>query len=282
LQALAANCQALIVRNRTQVRGEFLAACKKLQVVGRLGVGLDNIDLETCQARGIEVYPATGANEVSVAEYVVGGILVLLRRGFFASEGVLEGRWPRQEFLGFEACGRQLGLIGYGGIARQVARRAEALGMRILAHDPYIDARMTFWENQPADPVDLTTLLQTSDVVSLHVPLNPETRHLIDRDRLATVGTETYLINTARGGIVDEAALAQALREGRLAGALIDVFEDEPVPADCLWHGVPNLILTPHIAEVTHESSRRISEVTVQNVLTALERCKKDESLGSL
>lgn len=278
LLALAADCRALIVRNRTEVREDLLESCRNLQVIGRLGVGLDNIDLEACRARNIEVYPAVGTNEVSVAEYVIAAILLLLRGAFFASDRVLSGQWPRRELVGFEAFGRRLGLVGYGRIARLVARRADALGMEVLAFDPHIDGSDSLWENEPARRCDLEPMLRASQVISVHAPLSRETRGLVGRDQLASMAPEAYLINTARGGIVDEEALATALRHGELAGAAVDVFEREPLPANSLWRGVPNVILTPHIAGVTRESNRRISEVTVENVGKALERLTKSEA----
>jgi (S)-sulfolactate dehydrogenase len=263
---LAAEARALIVRNQTQIRGPLVDACKRLEAVGRLGVGLDNIDVEACRARGIVVLPATGANDVSVAEYVIAGILMLLRGAYFSTEAVSAGAWPRNALTGREASGRLLGLVGYGGIARQVATRAAALGMRVVASDPFASV------SAPAEPATLDRLLAESDVVSLHVPLTAATKDLIGAREIARMKRGAILVNTARGGVVEEAALAEALKEGRLGGAMLDVFAREPLPRDTPFAGVPNLVLTPHIAGITEEPNARVSAVTVENVRRALEK----------
>ncbi len=274
LAALLGEARGLIVRNRTQVRPPLLQAAPRLRVVGRLGVGLDNIDLEACAARGVEVCPATGANAVAVAEYVIAGIL-MLRRGVFQSTGeVLAGDWPRQALIGGEVSGCQLGLMGFGGIAREVAVRADALGMRVVAYDPHVAAEDPVWREHRARPASLESLLAESDAISLHVPRTPETTHLIDAARLAQMRRRAVLINSSRGGVVDEAALAEALRAGQLGGALLDVYETEPLPADAGLDGVPNLVLTPHIAGLTRESQQRVSEVTAAHVRRVLSAAK--------
>ena len=270
LHASLADARALIVRNRTQVRGDLLEAAPDLKVVGRLGVGLDNIDLAACERRGIAVCPASGANDVSVAEYVITAALMLLRGAWLASEQVVTGDWPRMALIGREASGRRLGLIGFGAIARQTADRAAALGMSVAAFDPYVPAADL--TRAGVDPLDLDALLHTSDVISLHVPLTDQTRHLIDADALARMKPGAVLINAARGGIVDEAALAAALSDGSLAGAALDVFQTEPLDAraGARFRHIPNLILTPHIAGVTDEANLRVSRVTAANVLRHL------------
>ena len=270
LLAAVADCRALIVRNRTQVRGALLAAATRLQVVGRLGVGLDNIDVDACAGRGIAVRPATGANDLAVAEYVVTAALLLLRRAWFASDRVIAGAWPRMDSIGREADGRRLGLVGYGAIARLTAHKARALGLRIAAYDPYLPADHAAWAH--AERLTLDALLASSDVVSLHTPLTPATRRLIDATALSRMKPGAILINAARGGIVDEAALIDALRGGRLGGAALDVFETEPLDtaAGASFRGVANLILTPHIAGVTDESNVRVSDVTARAVSQAL------------
>jgi (S)-sulfolactate dehydrogenase len=274
LVAAASQCRGLIVRNRTWVNGALLDHCPKLQVVGRLGVGLERIDLAACKDRGVEVCPARGANAIAVAEYVVVTLLLLLRGAYGASDQVAAGAWPRQLLIGREAAGRTLGLVGFGDIARHVAARAQALGMTLLAHDPFVHAEDPVWRELNAQPAELDRLLAASDVVSLHVPLTDATRHLIDGPALAKMKSDAVLINTTRGGTVDEAALAEALTRGEIGGACLDVFEDEPLSAETggRFRDVPNLILTPHIAGVTEESNRWISVLTVQNVLRVLDR----------
>lgn len=265
-----ATCRALIVRNRTQVRNEVLNAASNLEVIGRLGVGLDNIDLAACQARRIEVCPAAGANDDSVAEYVITTAMMLLRGAYDARAAMLAGDWPRGQLMGRELAGKRMGLIGLGSIARKVATRALKLGMSVAAYDPYVSVYENAWEG--LHRLDLDELLTSSHVVSLHVPLNATTRHLIDAARVASMRNDAMLINAARGGVVDEAAVASALRERHLGGAALDVFETEPLTADAAkkFDGVPNLILTPHIAGVTVESNKRVSAVAAENVRRVL------------
>ncbi|HEX3097249.1 MAG TPA: hydroxyacid dehydrogenase [Usitatibacter sp.] len=271
LASALAEAHAWIVRNRTQVRGGLLAAAARLSVVGRLGVGLDNIDVPACEARGIRVIPATGANAQAVAEYVVAAALVLLRGAYHASAEVAAGRWPRAALSeGREAAGQSMGIVGFGSIGRATAAKAAALGMRILAHDPRVPAGDPAWAEARAERLELDALLARSDVVSLHVPLIPATRGLIGAERLARMKPGAILVNTARGGIVDEAAVAAALREGRLGGAALDVFDAEPLAAGSPLAGAPRLILTPHIAGVTVESNERVSSMIASRVAEAL------------
>ncbi|MEH3065950.1 MAG: hydroxyacid dehydrogenase [Methylobacterium radiotolerans] len=276
LAAAVARADALIVRNRTQVRGALLEAARDLKVVGRLGVGLDNIDVPACRDRGIAVYPATGANDGAVAEYVVATALLLLRGAYGATARVAAGTWPRNALMGREIAGKRLGLVGFGSIARETARRAAALGMTVAAHDPFVAAGDPAW-NPATGPVQsqaLDALIAQSDVLSLHVPLTDQTRGLIDAAALARMPKGAILINAARGGVVDEAAVAQALRSGHLGGAALDVFDHEPLDAaaGAVFADVPNLILTPHIAGVTQESNVRVSAVTAQAVRRHLTR----------
>ena len=271
IAALAPGVPALIVRNRTQVRGAVLAAFDRLTVIGRLGVGLDNIDVPAAEALGIEVCPATGANAASVAEYVVAACLITLRQIWQANAAVLAGAWPRNQLMFNEVQGKRLGLIGFGSIGGEVARRALALGMAVVAVDrPGADPARLLAAG--VTPVDRATLLATSDVVSLHAPSTPETYHLIDAVALAAMKPGAVLINSARGGMVDEAALAAALHAGHLSAAVLDVFEDEPLKAGSGLIGVPNLFLTPHVSGVTVESNARVSAVTVANVRRVLGR----------
>ena len=267
LLASLAEAQALIVRNRTRVDEELLERAARLRVVGRLGVGLDNIDLPACEARKVAVFPATGANALAVAEHVICAAMMLLRGAWQASAAVAAGQWPRTALSnGREIAGKTLGLVGFGGIGQLTAVRARALGMDVVAFDPALAADLPLWREQGVRPLPLEALLASADVVSLHVPLTPATRQLVDRARLATMKRDAVLINTSRGGIVDEAALAQALRAGRLGGAAIDVFEQEPLPAGSALAQAPILFLTPHIAGVTFESNQRVSSVIAAQV----------------
>ncbi len=272
LLAEAASAQALIVRNRTQVRGPLLAALGQCRVVGRLGVGLDNIDMPGCAARGMAVLPATGANALSVAEYVVATALLLLRGAYVHSADVASGAWPRNALSnGREACGKTLGLVGFGSIGQLTARLARGLGLQVTAFDAMMDSEHPAFADGLARCAGLEEVITTSDVISLHVPLVDSTRGLFNAERIASMKPGAVLINTARGGIVDEVALADALKRGHLGGAAIDVFETEPLAAAAHFQGCPNLVLTPHIAGLTAEANERVSSLVAQKVLAALE-----------
>jgi (S)-sulfolactate dehydrogenase len=267
----AADVDALIVRNRTQVRGELLKALARCKVVGRLGVGLDNIDVTACEARGMQVIPATGANALSVAEYVIGTAMLLLRGAYQSQAAMVQGQWPRNALSsGREIHGKTLGLIGYGSIGQLTARLAQGLGMRVQAHDALMAADHPAFSSTGVQAVGLDTLLASSDVISLHVPLLPSTQHLMNAARLAQVKPGAIVINSARGGVVDETAVVAALRSGHLGGAALDVFEQEPLKSGAMFADCPNLILTPHIAGVSLESNERVSELIARKVLEVL------------
>lgn len=266
-----ADADAVIVRNRTQVRGDLLAAIAKATVIGRLGVGLDNIDVPACEARGMKVIPATGANALAVAEYVIGTAMVLLRGVYGSSAEVADGKWPRARLSnGREIAGKTLGLVGFGGIGRLTAGLAKGLGMTVVAYDPMIPADAAVWAQTGVTSRSLDELLAQSDVVSLHVPLTAETRNLLSAERVAKTRAGAIIINTARGHIADEAAIADAIRAGKLGGAAFDVFDPEPLKAGSAWEGCPNVILTPHVAGVTAESNERVSTMIAAEVEIAL------------
>ena len=270
LLASLADARAIVVRNRTQVDTELLDHAPNLKVVGRLGVGLDNIDLEACKARDVVVCPATGANDIAVAEYAITAALVLLRGCWSATDRMVGGDWPRTELMGREISGKRLGLIGFGSIARQVAARAAALGMTVSAFDPYLASDDAAWSE--VRNATLADLAANCDVISVHVPLTDETRHLVGADFIRDMRAGAILINTARGGVVDERATIEAVRDGRLGGVALDVFESEPLDGEngASFANVPNVLLTPHIAGITEEANQRVSLVTAQNVLKHL------------
>ena len=271
LRVQIADADALIVRNRTPVDSSLLAVAPRLRVVGRLGVGLDNIDINACAARHIDVIPATGANALAVAEYVIATSMLLLRGAYHATAEIGGGHWPRGALSnGRELAGKTLGLVGYGGIGRIVGRLARALGMRTIGFDPQVPATSPVWSDDDTSPRTFAEVVSEADVVSLHVPLTPATRNLMDAARIATMKHDAILINTARGGVVDEAAVAAALRARRLGGAALDVFEHEPLAAGSPLAGCPHLILTPHIAGVTRESNERVSSLIARKVAEAL------------
>jgi (S)-sulfolactate dehydrogenase len=272
LEGLMAEALAIIVRNACKVDAALIAGAPRLRVIGRHGVGLDNVDMAACRARGIEVCPAIGANSVAVAEYAIAAALMLLRgKGYFGTARVLAGEWPREDAsAAHEAEAKVFGLIGLGAIGEITARKSGALGFHAIAYSPSLPADHPAW--QSVERVDFAELLARADVVSIHCPLSDKTRGLIGREAFAAMRPGAILINTARGGIIDEAALAEALRGGRLGGAALDVLAAEPItPATAaLFAGLPNLLLTPHIAGSTVESSRRVCAVTVDNVLRVL------------
>jgi len=270
IPVLMSGIRALIVRNRTQVTEALLDSAPDLKIVGRLGVGLDNIDLSACADRGVEVIPATGANTLSVAEYVVTNALVLLRGAYLSQDRMLAGEWPRSDLSGREAAGRVLGLIGFGAIAQETARLGRAMGMQVCAYDPHLPDEHSAWSE--VERLDLEGVLSKADAVSLHVPLTSETRHILNSSKLALLKPDAVLINAARGGVVDEAALVAHMKSGHIAGAALDVFEVEPLTKESAakFEGVKNLILTPHIAGVTEDSNVRVSEMIASEVLSRL------------
>lgn len=273
ISTAAGGIRALIVRNRTQVTKDLLDSLPDLECVGRLGVGLDNIDMAACAERGVTVYPATGANSLSVVEYVITAALMLLRRSWFMTPQMIAGEWPRQTAgAGGELAGKTLGLVGFGLIARDLSRVAKTLGMAVVAHDPFVADDDPAWGE--VENSDLDALLHKADVISLHVPLTEATHHLIDEDALATMKPGAILVNAARGGVVNEDAVARSLRAGHLGGAALDTFETEPLTADAatVFENTPNLILTPHIAGVSVEANRRVSHMTAEKVLSHLSK----------
>jgi (S)-sulfolactate dehydrogenase len=270
LAAALADAGALIVRNRTQVNAELLARAPALVAVGRLGVGLDNIDVELCRRKGVAVIPATGANAIAVAEYVVSLAMVLLRGFLFSSGSVAAGEWPRARLSsGRESGGKVLGIVGYGSVGQTVGDLARAVGMNVIAYDPMLNASHPAWQ-AARRYVDLDDLFRDADVVTLHVPLTEVNSNLVDVRRLALMKKTAVLINTARGGVVDEPALAAALKAGTLAAAAVDVFADEPLQRDSPFAQCPNLVLSPHIAGVTQESNVRVSSLIAKRIAEVL------------
>lgn len=261
------DADGLIVRNQTKVDKDALQAAPKLKVIGRLGVGLDNIDIEECKRRKISVCPATGANANAVAEYVIGAALMLQRKAFDFKQSMIVGDWPRMLLgMGQEIAGSTMGFIGFGNIAQTVAFRAQALGMETIAFDPHLAPNNKGWAK--TERVKFNQVLERSDILSLHVPFTDQTRDMINSTTLKQMKPGAILINTSRGGVVDEEALVFALNKNHLAGAALDVFKHEPLSFKkaAMFKDCPNLILTPHIAGLTMQSNERVANLTVQNV----------------
>lgn len=264
--------EALVVRNLTRVDQEVLNGAPQLRLVGRLGVGLENIDLQGCAERKIAVIPATGANAESVAEYVVGAALVLMRGMLPATIQTLSGSWPRAHYSSFhELSGKTMGIVGLGSIGRVSAKKARAFGLQCLAYDPLLQGNTADLDGDLVPLLTLEELLASSDVVSLHLPLLPQTRGLFSAPVLDQMKQGAILINTARGSIVDELALAERLRSGHLGGAAIDVFDKEPTTDLSHFANIPNLILTPHVSGVTHESNDRVCALIANKVMQYFE-----------
>ena len=262
--------QALIIRNKTLVNRELIDASKDLRVIGRLGVGLDNIDTTYCREKGISIVIADGANTDSVAEYVVTGLLVLFRGIMGSTSRIINGEWPRGDFIGTEVKGKTLGIVGLGSIGRAVAQKVKLLGMRVVGTDVNIEKDDPVWGEFNVQYREFSDLVRISDAITMHVPLNNDTKGLFDDYALQNMRKGAILINTSRGGIVDEDALVKYLKNGHLGGAMLDVFESEPLTESRPFAGLPNLILTPHIAGVTVESNRRVSCMIVDQVMEHL------------
>lgn len=258
----------LIVRSATKVRGDLLDAATSLRVIGRAGVGVDNIDLPGATAKGIAVINAPAGNTVSAAELTMALILSMVRRVPEADASVRAGEWARSRFKGAELRGRTLGLVGAGRIGGEVARRCRAFGMNVIVHDPYMSADRA--KELGAKSVDLDTVIEQSDVLSLHVPMTESTANMIDAAAIARMKKGAFLVNVARGGVVDEAALAEALESGHLAGAALDVYVNEPLEEDSVLRGTPNLVLTPHLGASTAEAQELVATEISEGVRAAL------------
>ena len=258
--------KALIVRNKTLVTRELIENAPNLTCVGRLGVGLDNIDLNACEEQNITVYPALGANSHSVAEYVICASMLLLRKAYFKKNEMISGCWPRQQSSGSEVYGKTLGLIGFGDIAQKTRDLALGLGIKTVAYDPYLDKDSNVWKE--TKNLDLDNLLSISDIISLHIPLSKETKNLIDEKKLRLIKNSSVIINTSRGGIIHENSLAKLLKENKIGGAALDVFNEEPINKENAkkFEGLDNLILTPHIGGVTKESNERVSKMIAKKI----------------
>jgi (S)-sulfolactate dehydrogenase len=269
LRAALLTARALIVRNLTPVWRGLIQPATRLRVVAHLGIDTDNVDLSACAERDVVVMAAVEANDVAVAQYVLAGLMLTLRPAFLASDSVAWGGWPRYGSMGAEPTGKTLALIGYGATAAATARLAGNLGMRVVVWPQDEAARLRLAADD-GEAVAFDQALSMADAVSLHLPLTPQTRHIVDGRALALLPPQAVLINAARGALVDEAALIAALRAERLGGAVLDVFEVEPLPADNGFRDLRNVLLTPHIAGLTEEAFRRAGDAAVDAVVRAL------------
>lgn len=270
LKAKLAKATALIVRNQTQVNADLLSAGPNLKVVGRLGVGLDNIVQGDLKAKGVQLYFARGINAGGVAEYVLAAMLHMARNITGGAQHVASGGWNRNAFGGFELAGKTLGLVGLGEVGLRVAKRARAFSMKVLASDPMRLAWESAVEDLNIELTDVSQVLRQSHFVSLHAPFTPETKHLIRAETIATMRKGVYLINTARGELVHQEDLVGAIKSGHIAGAVLDVVDPEPLPAGHILRGVDNLWITPHVAGLTAEAQEAVGIRVAEGVLGVL------------
>src|SRR5438477_6945299 len=260
---------ALIVRSQTKVTAEILNVAKRLRVVGRAGVGVDNVDVETATRRGVLVLNAPGANTVSTAEHAFSLLLGIARNIPRADATLKSGVWERKSLEGVELYNKTLGIIGMGRIGSELSRRAIAFGMRVLAFDPYLSAaRARGLQVELVEEID--ELLSTVDFITLHTPLTVETHHILNAERLKKTKSGVRIVNCARGGLIDEHALIAALQSGHVAGAALDVFETEPLPPDSPLRSAPNIIITPHLGASTAEAQESVGIEIAQSVRAAL------------
>ena len=267
LKELLADAEALVVRNRTQVNEELFAAAPKLKVVGRAGVGLDNIDIDAANRHGVVVSAALGINAVAVGELTLGLALALLRKVTELDSSTRKGEWNRK--AGVEISRKTWGMLGFGATARALAKLLKGFDVTILACDPFAKIDPEFAKETKTTLVSLDDVISRSDIISLHMPATPETTKVINSERLSKMRPHAVIVNVGRGELIDEAALEEALSSQAIAGAALDVRDSEP-PKDSRFRDLPNVILTPHIAGITKESQAKINEVLVSEVKSAL------------
>ena len=268
LKAIIKDYDALLVRSATKVTGDIIDAADKLKVIGRAGVGLDNVDLTAATQKGVIVMNTPGGNTISTAEHAVSMILSLARNIPQASLSTKKGEWKRSKFMGVELYAKVLGIVGFGRIGKEVAKRALSFGMRVLAYDPFLSREIA--ESLGIQVVELKELFEQSDYITVHTPLTDETTHLVSTKQFALMKKGVRVINCARGGIIDEQALIAAIKEGKVAGAALDVFEKEPVSADSELLKLDNVIVTPHLGASTEEAQVNVAIEVAEIVRDAL------------
>ncbi len=268
LKKIIGEYDAILVRSATKVTAEIIEAGKKLRVIGRAGVGVDNVDLEAATKRGIIVMNTPEGNTISTAELSFSMLMAVARNIPQADAHVKKGEWKRNKFQGSELNGKTLGIVGFGRIGREVAKRGAAFNMKVMVFDPFISKEAV--KEWPVEFVDVPTLLKNSDFVTFHTPLTAETRNLLNKDTFKLCKKGMRIVNCARGGIVDEAALAEALQNGQIAGAAFDVFVSEPPPADHPLLKLPQFICTPHLGAVTEEAQENVAVDVAKQAIDAL------------
>ena len=261
---------ALIVRNKTNVDKKLLDSMESLKIIGRLGVGLDNIDIDYCKTKNVPVVIAEEANARSVSEYVIMGLFTLFRGIKTSTEEMLNGEWDRIKYTGSEINGKTLGIIGIGTIGQIVAENAGNLGMNLIGNDINISKDDDIWEKLNIKYCSFDEVISKSDAITIHVPLTKKTYNLFSEKEFKNMPKGSFIINSSRGGIVNEKDILKFLKNGHLGGAMLDVFENEPLDNALMFSGIENLILTPHIAGLTCESNIRVSEVISNKIMKYL------------
>ncbi len=269
----------LIVRSATKVTSEMLEGAGQLKAIGRAGVGVDNVDIPAASAKGIAVFNAPGGNTNAAAELTVGLMLSTARNIPAANASLLAGKWDRATFRGVELRGKTLGLIGAGRIGTEVGMRCLAFGMNVIVYDPYLTQTRISEIQSPV--TDLDNVLESADFISIHVPMSDETRGLIGSEALSKMKDTAFLINASRGGVVDEGALVQALKEGTIAGAALDVYVNEPLQSDSPLREAPNLVLTPHLGAATHEAQLGVATEVAEKIRALLLEGAKGAALNA-
>src|SRR6188474_1359220 len=260
---------ALVVRSQTKATARLIEAAKQLKVIGRAGVGVDNVDVDAATKRGVIVMNTPGGNTISTAEHAFSLMVSTARSIPQADASMRAGKWDRKSFEGVELYNKTLAVLGMGRIGTEVARRAIAFGMRVLAYDPYLSAsRARSLQVELIESLD--DIVPQADFITLHMPLTAETKHMLNKQRLASVKKGVRIINCARGGLIDEAALIEALKSKHVAAAALDVFEDEPPPADAEIRKVPNLVLTPHLGASTAEAQEGVGLEIAEQIRAVL------------
>src|SRR6185295_13260667 len=270
IKSVIGGYDALIVRSGTRATAEIIEAGTALKVIGRAGIGVDNIDVEAASKRGIVVMNTPGGNNITTAEHALTLLLSLARNIPQAVSSLRAGKWERNKFTGVEVCGKTLGIVGVGNIGSVLADRAQGLKMKVIAYDPYLAP-----ESAARVGIELTNLddlFARADFISVHTPLTTETRGLIGREAFAKMKKGVRIVNCARGGIVDEAALAEALRAGQIAGAALDVFAEEPPPKDHPLLGLDGVVATPHLGASTDEAQINVAIAIAEQVVDFLTR----------
>lgn len=266
LERAAEEVDALIIRNQTKITPTLMNRAKNLKVIGRAGAGYDNIDVPSASLAGVVVSFSPEENAVSVAEHVFALLLSLARKTPGADRSTQNGGWERKKYHGFELLGKTLGILGLGKIGVRVALRAKAFGMRILAHDAFLSSTSLHVTESGAELVSIDRLLSESDFLTVHLPLTKETRGVLNAEAFRKMKATAFLINTSRGEVIAEADLARALKEGRPAGAALDVREKEPPEKESPLHGLENVILTPHTAGLTYEAQEKVVAAVAEDV----------------